>query len=262
MTIPQIKVRKPGSAQGSSGVCIYGRIGVGKTMLLGTMPENAPGLVINVPQMEGGDQVLENKGDYITVTDVTTWNEVEGVYQYLKRGGHGYRWVAVDTITMIQRLAKRKTTRDRPLDLDPYKLSPQDYGTIGELMSEFIYKMRELPFLTIWLCQQRKNGSDEDNNATHGPDLTPMTAGALLPSMSIVARMYVEHNFDGTIERRLQLQPDPYYEAKTRVVPGIVVPQAIRNPNLNTLLRYVRGGVPITDLDAVDASLGIVEVPS
>src|SRR5437868_4967998 len=74
---PQLKVHKPGQGRGGYGICLYGRSGAGKTSLLGTLP--GKGLVIDVPQMEGGTEVLDTPelAARIDIHDITSWDEVE-----------------------------------------------------------------------------------------------------------------------------------------------------------------------------------------
>jgi len=239
-----IKTYKPNAkTQRSFGLCIYGQGGVGKTSLLRTMP--GKGLVIDVPQVEGGTFVLEDVADRIDVTEVRTWNEIEDVYWQLKEGKHQWQWVAIDSITGFQELAKRRVVAERSLDADPHVIGLQEWGKMGQLIGDLVYRFRTLPTHTIWIAQERKHGGGDDGGPVMmGPDVIPSALSALKPSMLMMGRMYVEMNAEGQWERRLRVQPHPDYHAKIRVKPGIVCPAVFANPSLNDILRFVFGTGP------------------
>lgn len=222
------------------GLCIYGYGGVGKTTLIGTMPGR--GLVIDVPQVEGGTVVLSDVADRIDVYACDEWKDIDQVYWYLKREKHPYRWVAIDSISAFQELAKRKTIRDRDFDADQHQITMQEWGKIGSLLAELIYKFRTLEQHTLWIAQQRKfGGGDEGGPTMLGPDVTPFALGKLLPSMLLVGRLSAEHGMDGKVERQLLVGPHQMYYTKYRSVPGRDVPRRIRNPNLANILGYLLG---------------------
>lgn len=233
-------VYKPAAKpQQSLGICIYGRGGVGKTTLVGTMPGR--GLVIDVPQIEGGTFVLSNVADRIDVKPVEKWDDVDDVFWFLKEKNHDYQWVAIDSITAFVELAKRKCIKERKLDEDPHTTTMQEWGKIGNLCSEMIYKFRTLRQHTIWIAQERTHGSEERGEAVQiGPNVTPATLTALTPSMMILARLSVENNA-GTYERRLRIGPHPTYMTKVRAMPGKDVPSVIRDPHLGKLLKFLVG---------------------
>lgn len=235
-------VYKPTSKQKQSfGICIYGKGGTGKTTLVGTMP--GKGLVIDVPQIEGGTFVLEDNADRIDVVPVTTWSEINPIYWFLAKEKHDYQWVAIDSITAFTELAKRQTIKERDLDADPHTISLQEWGKIGRLLAELIYQFRVLPIHTIWIAQERRfGGMDEGgDSSTVGPDVSPAALQSLLPSMLLVGRLSVEHSIEGNWERHLRIGPSEHYYTKVRAKPGLSVPAIIRNPNLASILRYVLG---------------------
>lgn len=225
------------SAIESIGICIYGRPGVGKTTLVGTMPGR--GLVIDVPQVEGGTFVLADHADRIDVKTVETWNEIDDVYDFLDRNSHPYKWVAIDSLTAFVELAKRKAIRERRLDEDAHVISQQEWGKIGGLISELIWKFRKLKTHTIWVAQERSYGGDGDPLYL-GPAATPSSLSALTPSMMLIGRLSVE-NHNGVYQRRLRIGPSQGYITKVRAKPGLDIPNVCANPNLTTILRYLLG---------------------
>lgn len=221
-------------------MCIYGKGGTGKTTLLGTLP--GKGLIIDVPQIEGGTFVLEDHSDHIDVIPVETWDAIDKVYWFLAKSPHEYKWAAIDSITAMQELAKRKVITERALDADPHTISLQEWGKIGRLVSELTYKFRTLKMHTIFIAQERRDS--RDGEPTHyGPEVTPSALTTLLPSMTLVGRLSVERASTGGWERRLRIGASENYTAKARAKSGLDVPTIVRNPNLGGLLRFlVRGG--------------------
>lgn len=232
-----IKTYKPSAQSGAQtfGICIYGKGGAGKTTLIGTMPGN--GLVIDIPQIEGGTFVLEDVADHIDVTSVERWEDIEKVYWYLANGDHKYRWVAIDSLTAMTELATRKTIRERTLSEDPHQVTLQEWGKIGRLVGELIYRFRTLPVHTIWTAQERTHGNENDSRLL-GPNTTPAALTYLIPSMMLVGRLYVEQGENGW-ERRLRIGPSEHFYTKTRARPGIDVPAVVRNPRLDVLLKFL-----------------------
>jgi phage nucleotide-binding protein len=230
-------------AKQTFGLCIYGRGGTGKTTLLGTMP--GKGLIIDVPQIEGGTFVLEDKADRIDIVPVETWDEVQPIYWYLKKEKHDYRWVAIDSITAFQELAKRKVVkeRDTALNADPHTITLQEWGKMGQLVGELVYQFRLLPLHTIWVAQERSHGSDEGGRIV-GPDIIPSALAALMPSMMIVGRLSVQQTEDASWARILRVGPHPDYYTKVRAKPGLEVPSVIARPDIGSILRFLLGSGP------------------
>lgn len=250
---PGIKgIYKPGARPEFLSVCIYGRGGTGKTTLLGTMP--GKGLVIDVPLVEGGTYVLKSKASRIDVVPVEQWNEIADVYKSLHLGaGLDYKWVGIDSITAFTVLAIRKVTGQRVLSADPAKISQQDWGTVGRMVSELIYQFRQLKLHTIWLAQERSFGKDGMPSVI-GPDTSPAARSTLLPALTLCGRLFVDYTLDGNPQRLLRVNSHPEYDAKTRAMEGITLPDVVTNANLGKLLRYaITGeGTPPTGLLTTD----------
>lgn len=235
----------------SIGLCIYGKSGAGKTSLLATMPGR--GLVVDVPQIEGGNFVLRPYKDRIDVRDVESWDDIDDIYWWLKKTPHDYKWVALDSITAFAELARRKTVKERTLAEDPHTTSQQEWGKIGSLVGELIYRFRVLPIHTIWVAQERKFGDEQRGEPVQlGPALSPAALSALQPSMFLIGRLSVDERMDGTTERRLRVGPHSLYISKIRALPGQDMPPLIANPHLGRILRYALGVEGAKRPDQVD----------
>lgn len=238
------RIRKPTANLSRLSICIYGRGGSGKTTLLSTMP--GKGLVIDIPQIEGGTSVLAGLKDDLDVLPVVRWageDSLDEAIKFLRGSDHDYRWVAVDTITACQELARRKAVSDRDLEQDPYLLNQQDWGKLGTLMAELFYRVRLLRMNTILLAQEgtRKN----EGNTEYIPEVSPFSFRHLTPPQHLIARLYTHqtHDKDGNViwERRLRTGLHPAYYTKTRSDQTRKLPDVIKNPHLGRVLAYMLG---------------------
>lgn len=247
--MPPLQTYKPGQRIAPPSVCIYGRTGTGKTTLMGTMPSN--GFVIDIPQVEGGNFVLEDKAATIDVIDVRDWDAIDDIFWALMKKDKTalpnvdfdkLRWIGIDSVTAMQNLAKRKVVKERDLDADPHQITQQEWGKIGSLVSELVFRFRTLPYMTVFVAQERKfGGGDNDEPTMFGPDVSPSALQALLPPMTVVGRLSV----DPEGNRTLRVGPHSMYYTKCRATPGKNVPPVIARPNLSGLLRYLTvGGKP------------------
>lgn len=245
------RVRKPSGTITYIGACIYGRIGAGKTRLLGSMPGR--GLVLDVPQVEGGTMVLEDKKESIDVLPIVKWEELEEAFQLLKanvevpgtefRGS--YQWVALDSATALGELAKRKAIRERPegLAADPHIIGLQDWGKVGQLMAEMFFKFRTLRMHVLFTAQERIR--TDDNGTMIAPDVSPAALAAMLPSMFLVARLFVKEvpseNGAYTWQRQLNVGPSSSVYCKVRALPSRPLPTVIAEPSLAEIFGYILG---------------------
>lgn len=254
------RIHKPSGKLSRLSACIYGRGGSGKTHLLGTMPGN--GLVIDIPQIEGGTSVLADQQDHIDVLPITKWDDIDAAWKFLRYDQHQYSWVAIDTITALQELAKRKALKERDLSEDPHQIRMQDWGKIGQLMSEVFYKFKLLPMHLIFNAQEKQRGNEESMEIV--PNVSPMALDSLLPPLFIVVRMYVTQDEgeggEVTMRRQLRVGPHDLYLTKTRAVPGRELPAVVKSPNLGTMFAYLMGKNVKKPTAAADEAVGLLTI--
>lgn len=243
----QLKPYRPGSHIPNPCLAFYGLGGSGKTTLIGTMPGR--GLVVDVPTIEGGTYVLEDKADRIMVLDVTTFDEIDDIYWAIQRqdetalpGVKDLNWIAIDSITAMQELAKRKVIGERDIPQADHKVSPQDWGYTGQLVGELIYRFNKLPNLTkIYTAQQRKFGSDDETNepVMLGPAVLPSVLTPLMQPMFLLGRTFVTTDDEGKEQFLMRTGHHDLYLTKARSFPGKRLPAIIKEPNLGGILRYM-----------------------
>jgi hypothetical protein len=219
-------------------------------------------MILDVPQVEGGTAVLAGH-DNIDVVPVETWDHYQEVHDALLNNfkspstGLPYSWVALDTISAGQELAKRKAVRERTIDSAPSQITQQDWGKIGQLMSDLFYQYRRLPQHIIFLSQEklRENGDVYE----YQPAISPMSLEALHPPLFLIGRIFVaEVAGEGGLreERRLRVGTSERYFTKVRAVPGRTLKPVLKEPNLKEIFGWllgVEGAIEPAGVDVAEA---------
>lgn len=129
---------------------IYGRSGSGKTTLVasaGLYPETSPMLMLSYDQSYGSLAGINS--DLVTVVPVSTWDDIWKAIHFLKTEDHGYKSVAFDGLTDLNRMGlmtivqyevESTTNRDR----DPLAVEQADFGKNMNLIMVFLHQLREL----------------------------------------------------------------------------------------------------------------------
>ena len=131
----QIENTKDLARKGVSMI-IYGDAGVGKTHLIGTLPEGEL-LVIDV---DGGLETFRGMGvnhDYKTIRSM---GEIVKMLDWLKKGDHKYKYLAIDNLSELE-----KTMAIALMDLRGQQfLRLKEYGDTAQKMREYVRKYRDL----------------------------------------------------------------------------------------------------------------------
>jgi len=232
---------------------VYAQNGKGKTRFGASGPRS----VLVVDCNEHGTMSVRNFKD-VSVFPLEVWSDIDWPFWLLKRGDHEFETVVIDTVTSLAQLCMKFVLGDessRDPTKDPNMPSKREWGKVGELMKTTILNFRNLPMNVIFLAQERRGFSDDEEEAPEiFPDVSPSVRTTLTASVDIIGRAYVKEvvrkGEDGKgkstgTEYRMLLGPSERYVTKDRSEAGL--PGIIRlgpgEDNLAKLVERIRKGV-------------------
>jgi hypothetical protein len=253
--IAAARIRKPSEAKAKPPrILIYSRNKKGKT----TFCASAPNVLIVDPE----DGTKHQKKRDPNVWPITDWAEMDDIYNYLRLGGHGYEWVALDPTTRIHGFSLKFVmgmAQERSLDTKPVLVQKQHYGQAGELTKELLWKFHQLPMGVIYTAQERQiegSSGDEDEDseempAMYVPDLPKGARAAVNSIVDVIGRLYTVKTEvkvktssgirdKEVIQRRLWLSPSPQYDTGYRS--DFVLPDYVKNPTVPRLVELMANG--------------------
>lgn len=223
----------------------------GKTTLAATGPKP-----IIIDCNEKGTLSVRNFKD-VKKFRIETWTDIDLAYWFLKAGQHDRETVAIDTVTSLAQLCMKFVLGDeasRDPTRDPDMPSKREWGKVGELMKTTIINFRNLPMNVVFLAQERRGYSEDDDEAPEVyPDVSPSVRATLTPAVDIIGRLYVKEvvqkGGDGkketsVMERRLLIGAHEVYTTGDRSEAGLpdVIRLPKRNDNLTRLITRIKDG--------------------
>lgn len=234
--IANLPVRKVNETELKFNFLVYGESGSGKTLLTGSafdVPELNPMLLINV---EGGELTLRSTYPDVEAVRVTTWKEMNDVYEDLKLGGHRYKTVGIDSVTEIQKLGMSYTMAERHGDNDLAVPEIKEWNINVEQTRKFVRLFRDLPNVnTIFTALVRVDTDKRTGMSRKKPSLSGKVADEISGFLDIVTYLYVEE-IDGVNTRILLTGMTPGIVAKDR---SAKLPLQIANPTMSTIYGYI-----------------------
>ena len=192
---------------------LYGDPKTGKTSLAETAP--GPRLILDaeggtdwlasevVPwnPLDGAPPKLGNKKDVSVVVYVTDWELLERVNTWLQKGTHPFRSVILDSLTELQKQAKRAIT-DSGMRI-------QDWGTLYDRMDPVLREIRDLtkiPGSPVECVVIVALSTVKDEKSI--PDIQGSMARSLAGQMDTIGYLRIgAMNSDGTQDRELVVDP-------------------------------------------------------
>jgi hypothetical protein len=194
-TLGKLAVRRVQNRSKYLNLLVYGDSGVGKTTLAGSadeVPELRPVIVID---NEGGTESLVRSYPEVEHVRVTTWREMQAVYDELHRGNHGYQTVVLDSLTEIQKFNMFQIMADlvaeKP-EMDPDVPGIREWGRNLEQMRRFVRGFRDLPMNTIFTALSKKDKDMQSGKVEIMPSLSGKMATEISGLLDIVCYMYVK----------------------------------------------------------------------
>lgn len=192
-----LRVSKVAERSQFYNILIYGQSGTGKTTLAGSADAVASLRPVLFIDIEGGTTSLVHSYPEVETVRVTTWKEMQEVYNQLLLGKEEYQTVVLDSLTEIQKfnmyhvmqaaLAKRG---EEKVELDVP--AQRDWGVSLEQIRRMVRGFRDLQMNTIFTALERSDKNDRTGQVTLSPSLPGKLAGEIAAFLDIVVYYYVK----------------------------------------------------------------------
>lgn len=237
-TLAGLEVRPVQERSAFFNMMFYGDSGTGKTTLAGSadeVPAMRPVLFIDI---EGGTESLRHSYPEVETVRVTTWKEMQNVYNVLYEGKHGYKTVVLDSLTEIQKFnmytIMDSVVQKRP-DLDPDVPSMREWGKNLEQLRKMVRGFRDLEMHTIFTALNKSEKDQKTGVTSMKPSLSGKLADEVAAFLDVVCYYYVKQIGDGEdaeFRRLLLTQKTDAQVAKDRTGK---LPMIIEDPNLSLI---------------------------
>ena len=206
---------------------IYAESGMGKTTLLGTLPE-AETLIVSA---ESGLLCLNDKN--IAVAEINSWHDLQEVYKNLLRNPEWahFKYVGIDSLTELSDMLVT-TLENSPEFRDP-KMALKMWGEFSKRMTSTIKVFRDLDKAVIFTALA------EDILDSGAVIKKPYIKGKAVQRMlaSYFDEVFYLSVNSTTEERELQTQPSTAIQAKDRS--GKL--NNYEEANLTTIINKIKG---------------------
>jgi len=239
-----LKVVKAGQRESNLNIMIYGDSGVGKTRLAGSADDVPEMRSVVCVDFEGGTETLKHSYPNVDTIRVTSWKDVQNVYNELYAGNHKYRTIILDSLTEIQkfnmynvmqRLIEKDSNRDEDVP------SMREWGVNLEQMRKFVRAFRDLPYNTIFTCLMKSEKDARTGKLVKEPYLSGKLSKEVAAFLDIVVFQYMrEMEVDGEMkqQRLLLSQATDTCTAKDRTGK---LPQVMVEPTMAEIMKYING---------------------
>ena len=257
------KIQPVSSLKPEFNLVLYGGPGTGKTTLAATLP--TPIVFIDCSE-KGTDSIRDIKSG-VDVLRAETWEEVDLLYWYLKKGDHKYKSVVMDTLSQGQDLAIQQHLREKGKVAEVGSMTQwggdmkrQDWGKVSNQLKTFIISMRDLPLNVCFIAHDRVFGGEEDDEEnviapSVGPRLMPSVATTLNGAVSIIGNTFIRERFRRSklkkkgkkgkerriVEYCMRIGPHAYYTTKIRKPKKIKLPDLLVDPTYSSIMELIEG---------------------
>lgn len=260
-TSDDLPTRKAGRGKKRRSWAFYGRAGTGKSTLASSFP--APILFLDIRD-DGDDSYADVKG--IDVRDITSTQDLEDTYWWLKQNPDKYKTVVWDTVTGAQQMRVEETVANSRVHAKFRNKSAGDYGTmtkgqwgdVASWLKTWIINYRDLPMEVIFLAQDRVFNDGEESDAEGeidpevGPRLSPSVKSALCAAVSVIGNTFIRsrevtREVNGkkrkkeVLEYCLRLGASSVYITKIRKPKSVSLPSFVVDPTFEDILEIIEG---------------------
>lgn len=203
------------------------------------MPSLRPVLFIDI---EGGTTSLVHSYPDVETVRVTTWKEMQEVYNELSEGNSGYSTIVLDSLTEIQKFNMYHVMQEAAIKRPNVEIevpAMRDWGVSLEQIRRMVRGFRDLDMNTIFTALMVEDRDQRTGIVTVKPSLPGKLAGEIAAFLDIVLYYYVKETdtADGPISERLILtQRTEKVIAKDR---SGKLPQVIEAPTMAQIYNYM-----------------------
>lgn len=234
----------------------YGKPDTGKTTLLATFPKP---LILDIRE-KGYKSIRKVKG--AKMASISSWDELEDMYWYLKKEEHGFETVGWDTTGNAQQLCieeilgGKKSKGKRAGDWG--SMQKKQWGEVSAKMKDLALNFRDLndQMNVVFLAHQKYfGGNDEDDNAIDphiGPALAPSVGITINAAVDIIGETFIREKIIITRDKKtgkkeeerdvnycLRVGPSGSYITKMRNDKETITPDVIKNPTYQKLVELM-----------------------
>lgn len=201
---------------------LYGASGVGKTVLLGTVPHKH---LIVTTDVDGttSAKAFGSKADELKVN---SWAEYNAFHEWYVAEGHAeYPWLSLDTVDELEELCWQAQLVDPTMKrFSKYQPNKADYPVVWRKVREAVMELNRLPANVLYTSHvMRIDTEDEDGEDTVtlampqvGSTKRGDLSSYLCAQMSLVGYMRSVHSDDGKEVRKLYTSSGGRWVAKER----------------------------------------------
>jgi len=236
-SIAGIKLERAADVDPHFNMLVYGKSGVGKTRLAGSayeVPEMRRVLYIDI---EGGIMTLRKEFPGVERVRVSSWKDMQKIYNALYAGGHGFATVILDSLTEIQKFNMDEIMRklvDANEARDEDVPSIREWGKNLEQIRRFVRAFRDLPLNVIFTALEMQR-EDRMKRPINLPSLSGKMAGEVAAFLDIVLYYSMkEVNEDGETKQVRVLQSAATESTIAKDRSGLLPPVMV-DPNMEQL---------------------------
>lgn len=219
---------------------LYGASRGGKTTLVGTAGADERTGPLLLLDFEGGASSVMGQQN-IQVVPMRDWHDFNDAYEFLSKGQHPFKSVAVDSIselhtfTVLDIVEKEAAANSRRSE-DTAEI--QDFGKAMIMLRRFMRHMRQLR-MHVFITALTKTDKYPNEGDVRVPQMFGQMAGESVGMFPVVGYLVNEVERIGKGEKRsvrkLYLQNEPGMRIGVRIPLGNKFPDSIANPTITKL---------------------------